>query len=34
VTPADITPKLRRLMSEAYAVGDQQHLERDRRQVK
>ena len=26
LTPADITPQLRRLMSEAYAVGNQQHL--------
>jgi len=25
LTPADITPQLRRFMSEAYAVGDQQH---------
>ena len=28
LTPADITPQLRRYMSEAYAVGDQQHLRR------
>ena len=29
-TPDDITPRLRRLMSEAYAVGEQQHLRRSR----
>ena len=29
-TPADITPQLRRFMTEAYAVGDQQHLTRRR----
>ena len=26
--PADITPQLRRLMAEAYAVGEQRHLAR------
>ena len=30
LTPADITPQLRRLMSEAYAVGNQQHLKAKR----
>lgn len=29
-TPADITPQFRRFMSEAYAVGDQQHLKAKR----
>jgi hypothetical protein len=28
LTPADITPQMRRFMSEAYAVGGQQHLAR------
>ena len=31
LTPADITPEPRRFLSEAYAVGDQQHLTLGRR---
>jgi hypothetical protein len=34
VAPADVTPALRRLMAEAYKVGDQQHLQRARKQAR